>query len=274
MLEKRQGVINEMWKGWNRPLFLTAMLHFLLTIIFLFFSFFDDRTVLGLNVWLKPLKFAFSIGIYSITLSWIVGFVESRTVSKRIALWTVVGLWVEMILIALQAARGTKSHFNNEDVFGIIVYGAMGIFIGLVTFMLVWLTIELAKHRPQQWSTLRFTSVQMGLWLTIVGTLIGGWMSSKTGHVVGGIDGGEGLPFINWSTTLGDYRVSHFMGLHALQVFLLLGLWFDRLRYGRVYIWISFLFYSFLLGLIFYLTMQAKSMFLWYSLSALVLLLT
>ena len=36
-------------------------------------SFVDPREVTGLNVWLKPLKFAISTAIYSVTLSWLVG---------------------------------------------------------------------------------------------------------------------------------------------------------------------------------------------------------
>lgn len=261
MLEKWQ--ISKVWKEWNRPLLVTTILHILLSVAFFIFSFFDDRTVLGLEVWLKPMKFALSISVYTIVLSWLVRFVESRTASRQITLWTVLGLWVETVLITMQAARGTQSHYNFTNPFDSAVFTTMGVFIGGVSVMLIWLTIELARHRPPQWSNVQFTSIQMGLWLTVIGTIIGGWMSSKTGHTVGGGDGGQGLPFFNWSTKLGDYRVAHFMGLHALQVFLLLGLWFHRLRNGQVYIWISFLLFIFLLGLVLYLTVQAKSVVSW-----------
>ena len=39
-----------------------------------------------------------------------------------------------------------------------------------------------------------------------------------------------GVPVLNWSTTGGDFRVAHFLGIHALQILPIAGWLIDRLK--------------------------------------------
>jgi hypothetical protein len=236
------------WKSkCNTTLLWTAVIHMVLAIVCIGLSWIDSREVLSVPLWYKPFKFAISIAVYTLTLSYLVPFVQKVKTQKWIATGTAVAMFVEMVLIAMQAARGTVSHFNREDAFGIIVYAIMGVFILFASVLLVWLGITLARHKPESWTASYHQAIQMGIWLTVVGTVIGGYMSSRVGHTVGASDGGPGLPILNWSTLYGDWRVPHFIGLHAIQVFLLLGWILQKNRNARMIQWIVFGTYCILL---------------------------
>src|SRR6056297_3164356 len=71
----------------------------------------DDRTLLGVNVWIKPLKFSISIGVYLLTVGFMVTkypySIRKRNIINHLTSWMLV---IEMGIIALQAYRGVKSH--------------------------------------------------------------------------------------------------------------------------------------------------------------------
>ncbi|MDD9206205.1 hypothetical protein PU560_06945, partial [Georgenia sp. 10Sc9-8] len=55
---------------WHRPLLWLAAAMGVLALVATVGTVVDDRTVLGADVWHKPLKFAISIAVYAVTLSW------------------------------------------------------------------------------------------------------------------------------------------------------------------------------------------------------------
>ncbi len=103
----------------------------------------DSRELLGVSVWLKPLKFEISIFIFLFTLRWMIPlYPPGFCPAERVARYAAVAMAAEIALINLQAARGVTSHFNESTWFDALVFNVMGLFILLNTYAagnLAWL---------------------------------------------------------------------------------------------------------------------------------------
>ena len=194
----------------------------------------DPRTITGAPAWLKPAKFAVSITIYTLTLAWIFTLIPNWVRTRRIVEWTTAIVMVlEVIIIDLQAFRGTTSHFNVSTVFDGVLFTIMG--AAIVTQTLSTIAVAVALWRERLADPALGWALRLGMTITIVGAMTGGLMTRPTGaqldaaragermliagaHTVGAPDGGPGLTGTGWSTEHGDVRVAHFVGLHALQV--------------------------------------------------------
>ncbi|MBO0800164.1 MAG: hypothetical protein J2P31_15190, partial [Blastocatellia bacterium] len=120
------GFISELRRR-NPLLFGLGVAHLVLFCLMLLISPFDQRTVMGINPWIKPMKFAISIAIYALTMAWILGELPVREeVKRRISRILAGTLVIEIALITMQAARGVTSHFNNTTVFDQVVFATMG----------------------------------------------------------------------------------------------------------------------------------------------------
>ena len=202
----------------------------------------DGRTISNVNGWIKPMKFGFSFVAYSITLIWMLSYVENRPrLVAFISISTLVTGVAEMVLIALQVFRNTTSHFNVSTPFDATVYYLMGLFVLILWFGTLALAILLMG---QKFTDRAFGwSLRLGVIIAFIGAGFGIVMTSSTtpaqdaviaaqgdtayagSHSVGAEDGEEaGLPFVGWNTRSGDVRVAHFFGLHGLQVVPLLAL--------------------------------------------------
>src|SRR5215470_15846875 len=134
--------------GLNRPLTVLGavmLITFLATAVGILI---DPRIITGVPAWVKPAKFAISISVYAFTFAWLLGFVEGYPrLVRLIANVTVASIFVEMVAIITQAARGTTSHFNVSTPFDCFVWVSMGAFIVLVWTMNLLLAILLIRQR-------------------------------------------------------------------------------------------------------------------------------
>jgi hypothetical protein len=219
---KSYGLICEL-RARNPLLFDLAAAHIVLLLIMMLIAPFDGRQVMGINPWIKPMKFAASIAIYLLTMGWLLYELPLREEVKRRVSWAIAGtLVIEIVLITMQAARGVTSHFNDTTAFDAAVFAVMGsaitfnILVAAYVALKFWQT-EANIAAPYLWG------IRIGLTIFVLASLEGFAMVSHSAHSVGVPDGGPGLPVVNWSTRGGDLRVAHFFGMHALQVLPLAG---------------------------------------------------
>lgn len=179
----------------------------------------DQRELLGAPLWFKPLKFSLSIMLYAAALSWMLSRLPGRGMWR--AGWIItVGAVLEMVIIVGQAARGVRSHFNDDSAFDVALYSIMGATIAVVWLATVAIALRFLRERSDDPVTT--SAVRLGLLIGLAGMAVGFLISANGGHAVGVPDGGPGLFFVGWSTTGGDLRIGHFVGMHALQLLPLL----------------------------------------------------
>ena len=263
--------------GWHRPLLWLSLGMIALAVIALVGLVVDPRTITGMPLWAKPLKFSLSVFIYSVTLSWLLGQLPRR---RRLAWWagTVAAafLAVELIVIYGAAFADTTSHFNVSTPFSAALWSTMA-----VSIVIVWAAIILVAvllFRADLGDPARSFAIRSGLIIAVIGMGLAFLMTSPTAtqlsnfqgiagaHTVGLADGGPGLPLLGWSTVAGDLRIPHFVGMHAMQVIPIVALVLELgsrrisvLRDGRTRLGILVVIAALYLAVIAVLTVQALS---------------
>jgi hypothetical protein len=179
---------------------------------------FGDRPWEGPTSWRKPLLFSFSFAAVSASVAWVMTFLP-----KRPALgWTLALIFAgtsvgETVLIAMQAWRGTASHFNDRTPFDDAVFVAMGYLIAgvaaVIVALAIWSFVSLRAPTSLAWA------IRLGLILVIAGQAIGGIILGE------GFRQQESGP-VSSPVVFGDagvMNVPHALAIHALQVLPVLG---------------------------------------------------
>jgi hypothetical protein len=226
-------------KSWHRPLMLMvlAMAGLVLTAGVGLVA--DHREILNESVWLKPFKFGLSFVLYGATLAWLLSKLRK---AKRFGWWTgtvfaITGV-VDVGFIAVQAARGTFSHFNaNTDTFNqvgqqVFMSGVLGLF-GASLVVAIMLLFQRVGDAPLN------RAIRVGLGLAVTGMAVAFYLVGANSqheqvtdayghpvtlagsHGIGVEPGGPGMPLTHWSTVGGDLRIPHFVGLHAIHFLLI-----------------------------------------------------
>lgn len=235
-------------RGWaiDRPLTLFVAAMAVTTLICAVGIALDPRLIQGAPAWVKPTKFALSMGVYGATFLWMLRYVTGhprlvRLVARSIALI----FTIELAIIVVQTMRGRMSHFNFVTPLDGALYMTVAYTIIVVWLMNLLLMVLLLRQRLPD-AALAW-GLRLGLLISLVGMSEGMLMTSPTAeqlarqaagqplsivgaHAVGAPEDGPGLPFLGWSTTGGDLRIAHFFGLHGLQALPLLGWLIGRWR--------------------------------------------
>lgn len=212
-----------------------AIVALVLVAVSLMWALVDTRTVEGVAVWMKPLKFALSFVVLFCTIA----LIETRLSPKVRAGWTLqIVAWVmaaaflsEMAYMMYQAARAEASHFNLSTPFTALMYrtvmAAGAVALVAATAVVGWVALRDADARL---SPAMREAIWLGCLLSFVLTMIvAGYMSVGSSRFVGlHPEGAPTLPLFGWSGVTGDLRPAHFASLHAMQSLPLLALWLDR----------------------------------------------
>lgn len=234
-------------RGWetSKALMFTGQLMILNLAVCLAGLVLDSTIITGQPAWLKPAKFSISVLLYSVTLAWILSYIDRSPRLMRVMAWMTSAIFLgEIVIIDLQAARGTTSHFNVGKTLDRILFTSMGAGIAILWICSIVITVVLFRtdFADRSWGS----ALRLGMVITLVGSAVGGIMTAPTSaqlqqarqthqmpisgaHTVGAPDGGPGLPMTGWSTEHGDLRLPHFLGMHGMQILPLFA-WITRRR--------------------------------------------
>lgn len=244
----RPGQEKEQWQfirtltslaGREPRLMASAFMCFAMIIPIAVAAWIDDRTLGEVNVWIKPLKFLVSTGLFLATLGFFMPMTSEafrKSASCRFVVWGSIGTTLfELVYIIWRGSRGEASHFNTSTPLAGTLYGLMGIAAITLAGTGFLLALGIARNDAKHTHPTYRLAVVLGLILTFaLGATSGVVMSVGPGHFVGTAPaGGSIVPLVGWSRTVGDLRVPHFMGLHAQQVMAIVGFLVAGLSSGR-----------------------------------------
>jgi hypothetical protein len=201
----------------NETLFYYGLLCLILSAIFILLTKYTNTQVFNVNAWYKPFKFAFSTFLFVWAMAWYCYYLPNFNI--KLFNWTVIILLgFEIFYIAFQANKGQLSHYNLSTPVYATLYSLMAIAATLVTLYTAYVGILFFKYDFTSLPNYYLWSIRLGIFIFVVFSFEGFAMGSSLNHSVGALNDNSNWFILGWSKTVGDLRVSHFIGMHALQV--------------------------------------------------------
>lgn len=203
-------------KTGDRVLYITGLVHLILAALLIMLALSDHRIINHENVWMKPFRFAVSIFFFTWTFAWISKFYRHRRLAGLLNYLIAACMFIEIGLIGMQAARGVPSHFNISTTFDATVFSIMGAVIG---FNAVLIGIHFVMFTfIERGGELFRAAIIWGMILFLMGNFTGYLMIQNVGAVAGEFNSEAGWFITNWMPSAGDFRIAHFLGMHAIQL--------------------------------------------------------
>jgi hypothetical protein len=204
-------------KARNETLFYYGLLCLVASIAFLAMTRVSSTQVYNVNAWYKPFKFAFSTFTLVWAMAWYCYYLP--TFNINIFNWSVILLLgFEIVYIAIMASQGKTSHYNVSSPFYSAMFSMMALAATAVTLYIAYIGLLFFTNSFPDLPNYYVWAIRLGIVIFVVFSFEGALMGGRMSHSVGLENDNSNLFIFAWSKIVGDLRVSHFIGMHALQV--------------------------------------------------------
>lgn len=204
-------------KSRNETLFYYGLICLITSIVFLLLTKFTTTQVYNVNAWYKPFKFALSTFLFAWAMAWYCFYLPNFNI--KLFNWSVIILLgFEIFYIAFQASKGQLSHYNLSTPVYAALYSIMAFAATAVTLYTAYVGLLFFKYDFSSIPNYYLWAIRLGIIIFVIFSFEGFAMGSRLNHSVGALNDNSNWFIVGWSKTVGDLRVSHFIGMHALQV--------------------------------------------------------
>jgi len=201
----------------NETFFYYGLLCLVLSLFFIILTKISNTQVYNVNAWYKPFKFAFSTFLFAWAMAWYCYYLPNFNI--KLFNWSVIILLgFEIVYIALQASKGQLSHYNISTPVYAALYSMMALAASAVTIYTAYVGLLFFTNTFPDLPNYYLWAIRFGIILFVIFSFEGFAMGSRLNHSVGALNDNSSWFIIGWSKTVGDLRVAHFIGMHALQV--------------------------------------------------------